>query len=179
MFNYFKFSYYHKIDTSYFTSLFPIKKLFIYKYSPFLFFFLLNKRPVEFRITKKKQKKYFLESKARVVSVKEGRKGRETGRQRPADSRRVSHVGRENSPVRRRAFGTGTASWYAYTTMLLFDVSVRRETRIHLFLSLSFMSTRKGLLYMCALMSTPGGSPCPTLVLFNHAALPGCRQACC
>lgn len=64
-------------------------------------------------------------------------------------------------------------------TMLLFDVSVRRETRIHLFLSLSFMSTRKGLLYMCALMSTPGGSPCPTLVLFNHAALPGCRQACC
>lgn len=72
---------------------------------------------------KKKQKKYFLESKARdgVVSVKEGRKGRETGRQRPADSRRVSHVGRENSPVRRRAFGTGTASWYAYTN----DASIR------------------------------------------------------
>lgn len=31
----------------------------------------------------------------------------------------------------------------------------------------------------CVLMSTPVGSPCPTPVLFNHAALPGCRQACC
>lgn len=28
-------------------------------------------------------------------------------------------------------------------------------------------------LYWCALMSTPVGSPCPTPVLFNHAALPG------
>lgn len=45
------------------------------------------------------------------------KKGRQGSRQAAAGGRQpASHVGRGNSPVRRRAFGTGTASWYIPNT---------------------------------------------------------------
>lgn len=180
MFNYFKFSYYHKIDTSYFTSLFPIKNfLYINIRHFFFFFFFWIKDRLNFESRRKNKRNTFSNRRLEWSRWRKAEKaGKRVGSGQPTAGESVMWAERirrfegvRSVPGRPR--GTHTP------TMLLFDVSVRRETRIHLFLSLSFMSTRKGLLYMCALMSTPGGSPCPTLVLFNHAALPGCRQACC
>ena len=65
---------------------------------------------------------------SRVASEKK----KQAGKQPATDSRRVSHVGRENSPVRRRAFGTGTDDLVVYTrtpTIPVVHVLVRRETR--------------------------------------------------